>query len=184
MRPKAQFHILSLVTLLIFPAIGLLLLWFFEDIELLSVFELDEVFTPLTLLGLEFGFIYGFLVIAVSQFPIFEELSKSQTQILKNLNLNWADIIFMSLCAGFGEEILFRAGIQTWLGPWLTSFLFIAVHGYFSPISWRKNLLGILLFPFIILLSFAYEAFGLWFCIAAHFSYDLLMFMGVKNMSK
>ena len=184
MRPKTQFHILSLVTLLVFPAIGLTLLWFFEDIELLSVFELDRFFSSFTLLGLEFGFIYGFLVVGVSQFPIFEELSKSQSNMLRNLKLNWVDILFMSFCAGFGEEVLFRAGLQTWLGPWLTSFLFIAVHGYFNPTSWRKSAIGILVFPFIIILSYAFEAFGLWFCIAAHFSYDLLMFMGVMKQSK
>lgn len=183
MRPKVQFHLLSLVTLLIFPAIGLTLLWIFEDIDLLSVFELEHFFSPLTLLGLEFGFLYGFIVIAVSQLPIFEELSLHQVNMLKNLKLNWADIIFMSFCAGFGEEILFRAGLQTWFGPWLTSFIFIAVHGYFSPTSLKKNALGILLFPFILLLSFAYEIFGLWFCVAAHFSYDLLMFMGVMKES-
>jgi len=184
MRPKTQFHILSLVTLLVFPAIGLTLLWFFEDIELLSVFELDRFFSSFTLLGLEFGFIYGFLVVGVSQFPIFEELSKSQSNMLRNLKLNWVDILFMSFCAGFGEEVLFRAGLQTWLGPWLTSFLFIAVYGYFNPTSWRKSAIGILVFPFIIILSYAFEAFGLWFCIAAHFSYDLLMFMGVMKQSK
>src|SRR5690554_7082925 len=104
--------------------------------------------------------------------------------MLKNLKLNWADIIFMSFCAGFGEEILFRAGLQTWFGPWLTSFIFIAVHGYFSPTSLKKNALGILLFPFILLLSFAYEIFGLWFCVAAHFSYDLLMFMGDRKSTR
>ncbi len=179
MRPKVQFHILSWITLLVFPAIGLTLLWFFEDIEIISVFEFDKFFSPFTLLGLEFGLIYGFLVIGVSQFPIFEEMSGPQMRMLKNLKLNWADIIFMSFCAGFGEEILFRAGLQTWLGPWLTTVLFIAIHGYFNPKSWRKSMLGVLLFPFILILSYAYEAFGLWFCVAAHFSYDLLMFMGV-----
>ena len=179
MRPKLQFHILSWITLLFFPVIGLTLLWIFEDIELISVFEFDRFFSPLTLLGLEFGLIYGFLVIGVSQFPIFEEISAPQMRMLKNLKLKWGDIIFMSFCAGFGEEILFRAGIQTWLGPWLTSVLFIAVHGYFNLKSWRKSMSGILLFPFILILSYAYEIFGLWFCIAAHFSYDLLMFTGV-----
>lgn len=179
MRPKVQFHILSWVTLIVFPAIGLGLLWLFEDTDILSVFELDRFFSPLTLLGLEFGFIYGFFVIAVSQFPIFEEMSAPQVRMLKNLKLNWFDIIFISFCAGFGEEILFRAGLQTWLGPWITSILFIAVHGYFNPRSWKKSMLGLSLLPFILILSFAYEVFGLWFCVAAHFSYDLLMFMGV-----
>lgn len=182
MHPKIQFHILSWLTLLLFPAIGITLLWYFEDINILGIFELDKFFSPLTLLGLEFGFLYGFVVVAFSQLPIFEEMSAPQMRMLKRLNLNWADVLFMSFCAGFGEEILFRAGIQTWLGPWLTSFIFIAIHGYFNPRSWRKSMLGIILFPFILALSYAYEAFGLWFCIAAHFSYDLLMFMGVlKN---
>ncbi|WP_107039300.1 CPBP family intramembrane glutamic endopeptidase [Brumimicrobium mesophilum] len=179
MRPKVQFHILSWITLILFPAIGLTLLYFFDEIELISVFEFDHVFSPMTLIGLEFGFMYGFFVIAVSQLPVFEEMSTPQIRMLKSLKLNWLDIIFMSFCAGFGEEILFRAGIQTWLGPWFTSFLFIAVHGYFNPKSWKKSMLGVLLLPFILILSFTYELFGLWFCVAAHFSYDLLMFMGV-----
>ncbi|PKR81311.1 hypothetical protein CW751_04430 [Brumimicrobium salinarum] len=181
MRPKLQFYLLSIITLLLFPAIGLLLLWFFSNINLLSVFELDKIVSPMTLLGLEFGFLYGFVVIAITQLPMFEEMSKPQTRMLKNLNLKWPDVIFMSFCAGFGEEILFRAGLQTFLGPWLTSFLFIAIHGYFSPFSLKKNAIGILLFPFILLISYAYDVFGLWFCVAAHFSYDLLMFIGVMQ---
>ncbi|RFC54301.1 CPBP family intramembrane glutamic endopeptidase [Brumimicrobium aurantiacum] len=181
MHPKIQFHILSWATLLLFPAVGLTFLWFFSDVDIIAVLAFDKVLSPLTLLGLEFGFIYGFFIIAITQFPVFEELSGPQMRILKSLKLNWFDIIFMSFCAGFGEEILFRAGLQTWLGPWLTSIIFIGVHGYFNPFSLRKSLLGIVLFPFILILSYAYEIFGLWFCIAAHFAYDLLMFTGVLN---
>lgn len=179
MSLKSQFHILGWITLIVFPALGLSLLWYFEDVSIIEVLELDSIWSPFTLLGLQFGFLYGFFVLAISNFPIFEELSGKQTRLLRNLKLNWVDIIFMSLCAGIGEEILFRAGIQTWLGPWLTSILFIAVHGYFNLTSFKKSLLGIALLPFIVLLAYAYGTFGLWFCIAAHFSYDLLMFMGV-----
>lgn len=187
MRSKLPFHLLSWVTLLVFPAIGLFLLWIFgnRSIEsLLSVFEIGQLLNPINLLGLEFGLFYGALVIAISQMPLFDDLSDSQTHLLKRLNLNWADIIFVSFCAGFGEEILFRASLQTWLGPWLTSFVFIAVHGYFSIKPLKKNLMGLLLFPFILIISFAYETFGLWFCVAAHFSYDLLMFIGVLTQTK
>lgn len=176
MQPKVQFHILGWITLLLFPALAFIALAYFEDVNYISVLELDKIFSPYTLLGLEFGLIYGVIIIAISQFSIFEEMSSRQERLLKSLNLGWADIIFMSFCAGFGEEILFRAGIQTWLGPWITSFLFIAVHGYFNPVSIKKSMMGIVLFPFILALAFAYEAIGLWFCIAAHFSYDLLMF--------
>lgn len=179
MHPKLQFHLLGWITLLIFPGIGLWLLWYFNDISVIEVLELDDIFTPKLLLGLEFGLFYGLIILGVSQLDIFKEMSSHQERLFKSLNLNWVDIIFMSFCAAFGEEILFRAGIQTWLGPWLTSFLFIAVHGYFNPTSLRKSMLGVILFPFILIISYSYETLGLWFCIAAHFSYDLLMFQGV-----
>lgn len=176
MQPKVQFHILGWITLILFPALAFFALDYFEDINYISVLELDKILTPYTLLGIEFGLIYGLVILALSQFSIFQEMSSKQERMLKSLNLGWGDIIFMSFCAGFGEEILFRAGIQTWLGPWLTSFLFIAVHGYFNPTSLKKSVMGVVLFPFILTLAFAYENIGLWFCIAAHFSYDLLMF--------
>jgi hypothetical protein len=176
MQPKVQFHILGWITLLLFPALAFIALSYFEEVSYISVLAFDKIFSPYTILGLEFGLFYGLLIIAVSQFPIFQEMSSRQERLLKSLNLGWGDIIFMSFCAGFGEEILFRAGIQTWLGPWLTSFLFIAVHGYFNPTSLKKSMMGIVLFPFILTLAFAYESIGLWFCVAAHFSYDLLMF--------
>lgn len=163
------------------------LLWYFKDYtlnELIGVLELDKLYSPLTLLGLEFGLFYGIIVLIVSQAPLFKELSSPQTDLLKKIDFNWFDIFFISFCAGFGEEILFRAGIQTWLGPWITSLFFIAIHGYFSITSFKKNALGLLLFPFILLLSFAYDAFGLWFCIAAHFAYDFLMFAMVLLENK
>lgn len=163
------------------------LLWYFKDYtlnELIGVLELDKLYSPLTLLGLEFGLFYGIIVLIVSQAPLFKELSSPQTDLLKKIDFNWFDIFFISFCAGFGEEILFRAGIQTWLGPWITSLFFIAIHGYFSITSFKKNTLGLLLFPFILLLSFAYDAFGLWFCIAAHFAYDFLMFAMVLLENK
>jgi membrane protease YdiL (CAAX protease family) len=181
MHPKLQFHLLGWITILIFPSIGLWLLWYFEDINVLDVLELNDVFTPKLLLGLEFGLFYGLFILAVTQHNVFKEMSSHQERMLKSLKLNWPDIIFMSFCAAFGEEIFFRAGIQTWLGPWLTTFIFIAVHGYFNPTSLKKSLLGIVLFPFILIISFSYETLGLWFCIGAHFSYDLLMFQGVLS---
>lgn len=182
MHPKAQFHILSWITLLGFPALGYLLLWLFNGVsfnEFLALLEFDQLKDTINLIGLEMGLLYGFIVLVISQAPIFKELAVPQTKLLERLNLNLADALFISLCAGFGEEILFRVVLQTWFGPWTTSFLFIAVHGYFSLKVMKKNLLGLSLFPFIVLISVGYEVFGFWFAVAAHFSYDLIMFMAV-----
>lgn len=187
MHPKVQFRILAWVTLLVFPAIGWALLYFFGGYtfeQLVATLELDNITNSINLIGLELGLAYGMLVIAISQAPIFEELSTPQVNLLKNLKLTWFDVLFISFAAGFGEEILFRVGLQTWFGPWLTSILFIAVHGYFSLSSFKKNILGLLLLPFIVIISYAYEELGLWFSISAHFSYDLLMFAGVMTYRK
>lgn len=184
---KSRLHILSWITLIIFPAIGLTLLWYLNEYtiaELIQVLEFDKIYSPLTLLGLEFGLFYGIIVLIISQAPLFKELTSQQTELFKKIDFNWLDIIFISFCAGFGEEVLFRAGIQTWFGPWLTTLIFIAIHGYFSLTSLKKNAIGLLLFPFIIQLSFAYDSFGLWFCIAAHFAYDFIMFAMVLIENK
>lgn len=184
MDNKFRFHVLGWITLIVFPAPAFWALGFFEGSSFWDVLELDNLFSPLTLIGLQFGFFYALLILGISQFPVFEQMSKNQEHLLNSLKLNWIDIIFISFCAGFGEEVLFRAGIQTWLGPWLTSFLFIALHGYFHPLSWRKSIYGAVLLPFIVILAFAYEDYGLWFCVAAHFSYDLLLFSMVLHKKK
>lgn len=184
MIPKFRFHILGWITLVIFPIPAFWALNYFEDISFIEVLSFDDFFKPINLIGLQFGLFYALIVVAVSQFSIFQEMSIQQERLLRSLNLNWFDIIFMSLCAGIGEEILFRAGIQTWLGPWWTSILFIALHGYIHPLSWRKSVYGLILLPFILLISFAYETYGLWFCVAAHFSYDLLLFSLILNKKK
>lgn len=186
MHPKVQFHLLGWVTLLLFPAIGLWALAYFENQDIVPVLELDSIFTIELLLGIELGFFYGALVLLISRADLFKEMSNHQQRLFRSLDLRWVDIIFMSLCAAIGEEILFRAAIQTWFGPWITSLIFIAVHGYFNPLSLKKSMLGFILLPFILLLSYGYELFGLWFSIGAHFSYDLLMFQGVlkSNLKK
>jgi hypothetical protein len=97
------------------------------------------------------------------------------------MNLNLVDKIFLSFCAGFGEEILFRVGVQHWLGIWITSILFIAIHGYLNPKKWRLSLYGILLLPFILSLGSWLSPMGIWFCIAAHFSYDLMLFISIDR---
>jgi membrane protease YdiL (CAAX protease family) len=92
------------------------------------------------------------------------------------MNLRVRDGIFLSLCAGIGEELLFRSGIQTYLGWQITSVLFVALHGYLNPWNWRFSVYGLLVLPFIILISIGFYEFGLWFAVAAHFSYDAVLF--------
>lgn len=181
MSTKRKFLWLGWVTLVGFSAVGVVLLYFIEDVPPLKVLQLDKVFTVATLYGAALGLLYGFFVNGISQTNLFKELMEGQRITIKNLQLSWLQMLFISFCAGFGEEVLFRAALQTWLGPWWATLIFIAVHGYFNPKSWKTMLPGILLFPFILWMAFGYQLYGLWFCVAAHTVYDLLMFYEARK---
>jgi membrane protease YdiL (CAAX protease family) len=132
-------------------------------------------------LGLQFGFVYGILAMLLLQAPVFDKLPNRIDDIVRLMNLNVGDAIFLSFCAGFGEELLFRSGMQNYLGIIVTSLIFVAIHGYLNPKNWRYSLYGLLVLPFILLISLGFETFGLWFAISAHFSYDAVLFIAMLN---
>jgi membrane protease YdiL (CAAX protease family) len=168
--------ILGLATLLIFPLIGYLLCQISGSVSLLDFLELDKI-VPISIgYGLEFGIIYAFIAYLLMNASVFDNVSTKIDTLISSLKLKPWQGIFLSLCAGVGEELLFRAGIQPFLGVVTTSILFIALHGYLNPFNWRFSLYGIIALPFIFLLSIGYVHFGLYFAIAAHFSYDAVLF--------
>ena len=173
--------ILGLATLLIFPLIGYLLCQISGSVSLHDFLELDKI-DPISIgYGLEFGIIYAFIAYLLMNASVFDNVSTRIDTLISSLKLKPWQGLFLSLCAGVGEELLFRAGIQPFLGVITTSILFIALHGYLNPLNWRFSLYGIIALPFILLLSFGYVHFGLYFAIAAHFSYDAVLFTFIIN---
>ena len=180
MISKQKIYLLGLVTLLVFPIPTFIYRIFWLNHSFAEILEINSLISRHTLNGLAFGIIYALLSISLLNKPIFkDELSKQQT-ILSHLNLNNFDAIFLSLCAGIGEELFFRAGLQLVLNPIITSIIFIAIHGYYNPKNWRLSLYGLLLTPFIITISYGFEHFGLGFAIAAHFAFDWVLFNDSK----
>ena len=173
--------ILGLATLLIFPLIGYLLCQISGSVSLLEFLEVDKINAIAIGYGLEFGIIYAFIAYLLMNARVFDKVSTRIDKLISSLKLKPWQGIFLSLCAGVGEELLFRAGIQPFLGVVSTSILFIALHGYLNPLNWRFTLYGIIALPFIYLLSIGYVHFGLYFAIAAHFSYDAVLFTFIIN---
>jgi membrane protease YdiL (CAAX protease family) len=171
--------LLGLVTLLLFPIPTFLVHYFVNHITPWKILDFER-FTVLNIgLGLEFGFMYGILAMLLLQAPVFEKLPNRIDHIVRSMNLNLGDAIFLSFCAGFGEELLFRSGVQYYLGVVLTSVIFVAIHGYLNPMNWRYSIYGLIVLPFILLVSMGFENFGLWFAISAHFSYDAVLFIAM-----
>ncbi len=165
---------------MLFPIPTFLILGYFEGKSVYELFDLNSICSFNNLIGILIGIIYAFIALKLLKAPVFDALPDRIETTIRAMKLTTFDMIFLSLCAGIGEELLFRVGVQYYLGPWLTALIFVAIHGYFNPFNWRKSLYGVIVFPFILLISFAYETFGLWFCIAAHFSYDLVLFLAIE----
>lgn len=174
---KFRIHLLGWITLIVFPLPAYFAVHYFQGVSWQEFIQIENIKTIPILYGLEFGIIYAFFAILILKLPIFKTIPLPIDKIVRSLKLNYADAVFLSLCAGIGEELLFRSGIQSFLGIWLTSILFVAVHGYLSIKNIKMSLYGLVVLPFILLLSYGYEHFGLWFSISAHFSYDLVLFI-------
>lgn len=172
------------ITLLIFPLPAFLVMYFFFDLSWIEVLQLETFQTIPIVYGLEFGIMYAFLAIIILKAPVFDRLPLKIDKMVKDLKLSYFDVFSLSMCAGIGEELLFRAGLQTFTGVWLTSFIFVAIHGYFSIKKREMNYYGLLVFPFILLISLGYEHFGLWFSISAHFAYDAVLFLEMRSESQ
>ncbi len=172
---------MGLITLLVFPIPTFVVLWYAEGISPIEILQLDKIGIIEIGYGLELGVVYAFLAMALMSAPVFDGMSVRVEQLVKNLKLNFFDCLFLSICAGVGEELLFRSGFQFYLGPIITSVIFVAIHGYLNPWNWRMSLYGLIVLPFIFLISYGFLEFGLWFAISAHMSYDLVLFLSMSD---
>ena len=172
---------MGLVTLIVFPIPTFIVLPWLNDISIASIFQLENLSVFKVGIGIQLGAVYAFLALLFMQAPIFEDMPNRVDKVVRDMRLNLFDCIFLSLCAGIGEELLFRSGVQYYLGPLITSIIFVAIHGYLNPFNWKKSLYGFIVLPFILLISYGFITFGLWFAIAAHFAYDLVLFLVITT---
>jgi len=173
---RNQMILFGWITLLLFPVPGFYLQYYFNDTSIIEFIALDDFRIVPIVYGLQLGIVYGFLAYLFMKAPFFEKVPVKINKLVRDMKLTVLDGLFLSLCAGIGEELLFRQGIQPFIGVILTSVLFVALHGYLNPFNLRFSVYGLIVLPFIILISYGLDSFGIWFCIAAHFSYDAVLF--------
>lgn len=164
---------MGLFTLLMAPA-G----WVLNGMKPLEDFiQLNHFNLTWTLIGIEYGLLVGIFMLILTNTESAKKAFSQQLRLIKSLNLNLFDILFLSFCAGFGEELLFRVGVQTYLHPILATLFFVAIHGYLLPNDWEVTKYGLLISLFILSLAYALNGEqGLWFGIAAHAAYDFVLF--------
>lgn len=176
---KSKIYLLGLITLFLFPVPSFLFLHWQKQLSIADFLELETFSFYIVSFGIAIGLLYALFAMMVMKTSIFQRIPLKIDELVRSLHLNLLDALFLSLCAGLGEELLFRTGVQSIFGIWPTAIFFVAIHGYFSLKEPLNNLYGLLVLPFILLLGYGFESYGLWFVASAHFSYDLLLFVAL-----
>jgi membrane protease YdiL (CAAX protease family) len=172
---------MAVLTLVGFPLVGAAIVKLFTDLDI-SVMMRQTVSLPKQLgLGIGIGAVMGYLAHILTETKwVRPSASKYSSQIGK-LDLNKVDMVLISICAGFGEELLFRGAVQLFFGIWPTAVLFVAIHGYLNPKDWRISIYGLLITIFIGLIGYMMEYWGIWAAIAAHAMVDLVLFLNMGD---
>lgn len=174
---------LALFTLFGFSAIGLAIIYFFQSISPVAFFGREVLILRQIILGTSFGlFSAGFSIVLIRLKWFKNELDFFRAMV-HPLVPKYKQVFFYSLCAGVGEELLFRGGILPLIGLWPTSILFILIHGYLNP---KKPLLftyGIFMVLISAGLGWLFLKWGIFAAIAAHTVFDILIFLFLKHSS-
>ena len=176
MIPKSRIYAMGLVTLIGFPLLGLTVVGIMEDnpYDFKWFWEITwwQQLAWGTALGTLAGFAAWWLISTDFLKPTLEKYGK----LIGKLRLNNGEIVFLSICAGVGEEIFFRAVLQQYWGIWITSVVFVAIHGYLDPRNSRMVIYGLTMTVIIAGIGYLYEYAGLLAAAAAHTMIDVVLF--------
>jgi uncharacterized protein len=164
--------LMGLGTLLGFGGLGFLLITYIQGQRFLDVMLRGEVFYQQLMLGCLAGMIAASMAILLISRPFFDKEFRFYKQLIGQFNWNGFSIFFVSLCAGVGEELFFRGGLQPLLGLWWTSVLFVALHGYLNPVNWRISVYGVQMVFVIAGFGWMFENLGIWSAMVAHAVFD------------
>ncbi len=167
--------LLSAVTLLVLGGIGVWLIASVQERELVEVIGLGHPWLRSLAIGAALGMITGTGAVLLLRQPLLRPVAMRYAALLGPLvPKRWHHVV-LSLAAGVGEELLFRGGLQHWLGVPLTAFLFVALHGYLDPRDRRLTLYGLYLVVCMLAYGTVARAWGLLPAMVAHTMFDLLL---------
>ncbi|MEM9052556.1 MAG: CPBP family intramembrane glutamic endopeptidase [Bacteroidota bacterium] len=174
--------ILGLVTLIGFPIVGFFILYFFEENPALTMIRSQNSILLQLAIGGGIGTLIGFGGKWIISRPFLSEVSLKYGRLIQNFRISSFGIWFISFCAGFGEELLFRGAIQPLLGIWITAVVFVAIHGYLDPRDLKISLYGIFMTLAIAGLGYLTEQMGIWTAASAHMMIDVVLFYYLNNV--
>ncbi len=176
--------ILAGLTIIGFPALARIIFEFsVEDQPFVSIlFTKSNLFLEIIV-----GAVYGVLSGVIAWLLVRSELLKSvrlkYQRLITGFELSNQEIIFISICAGVGEEILFRGVLQPLYGIWIVAAVFVAIHGYLSPKNWRLSIYGVVMTIIIVGVGYMSKYLGLTSAIIAHTMIDIVLLKKLSSSS-
>ena len=125
--------------------------------------------------GLGAGFIIAWLAWWIIARPEMDEVRMRYAGLVREFMPDRSIQLAVSLCAGIGEELLFRGALQHWLGIPLTAALFVALHGYLPLRNGPLLRYGLFLTVAMMGVGWAADHCGLLLAIAAHAAIDAVL---------
>lgn len=175
-QQKRSLLFLAGATMIGMPILAAVIGWIF-DVDLQMRWTGQAPILVQLAVGVVMGLITGFSARFIISRDFMRSVRLKYARMFGNLNLSLPEVLFIAVCAGFGEELLFRGVIQPLLGIIITSVLFVAIHGYLNPKDWRVSVYGLFMSAVIFGFGLATDFFGIWSAIIAHTLVDVILLL-------
>ena len=175
---------LALATLIGMPLVAIIIDRFSDTVNLQLAITGDSNYGGQLLWGLAAGIgiaVGAHLIIAS---PLLNKVNMTYARMLGRFRLSLSEVLLISLCAGVGEEMLFRGALQPLLGIPITSILFVAIHGYLNPKDWRLSIYGLFMTAGIAWLGYLTDSRGLLSAILGHTIIDVYLLIYLQRAAK
>jgi len=177
----------AVITLFGFPILGWLILYFNEPNATEIILRSKRNFALQAIAGTVAGGLLGFGAKKLISMKFLRPTLRKYSRLIGEFGLTDIDVIFISFCAGFGEELLFRGSLQVYLGVWITAVIFVAIHGYLNPKNLKLSIYGVYMTLAIAVLGYLTEYVGVFASCIAHMLIDIILFyylIGENNKLK
>ena len=167
--------LLGLLTILFFGLGGLLIIRHVQGRDPWVLLLGPETPGMQLLWGALAGTVIGFAAWGMVAMRFMDPIRAKYARMIGPLMARRSDRLFISLCAGVGEELFFRGALQWWLGIPVTAVLFVAIHGYLDPRNWRISIYGAFMTVAMMGLGWMADHLGLLAPIVAHTLIDVVL---------
>ena len=171
------------ITIIGMPLLAWIIMGFFPDVHFFDYMFGEGTIPQHLILGTVSGLLFAFIASWITDRSFMREVNLKYTDMLGQLQLTTGEIVFISFCAGLGEEFLFRGTLQPLMGIVPTAVIFVALHGYISFKDWRITIYGIYMTLVIVALGWFTHELGILSAIIAHTIIDIVLLKKIEKQS-